>query len=87
MEPLIDVANMVANTPGGALGIFVVAPAVFGLVIGIASKNPGAALAAISGAMAVCIVGLGLSPWLFVMVAFTAIASVMILMTLGWSGR
>ena len=28
MEPLIDVAGLITRTPGGAMGIFVIAPAV-----------------------------------------------------------
>ena len=87
MDPIVDVAGMIAATPGGALGIFVVAPTVFSVVLGVGTKSPPVALGGFAAAMAVCILGLGLSPWWFVLVALTGLASVGVLLTLGWSVR
>ena len=40
MEPLINVAELITRTPGGAMGIFVIAPTVLALVIGIGAPSP-----------------------------------------------
>ena len=86
MDPIIDTADMIARTPGGAMGIFVVAPIVFSLVIALGTKSPPAGIGAYALAMAACIVGLDLSPWLFLMVACTGLAGVGIFLQMGWRG-
>ena len=87
MEPLINVAGLITRTPGGAMGIFVIAPTVLALVIGVGTKSPPAALGGLTVGMAVCIVGLSLSPWLFMIVVCSALGAVAALGIMGWSGR
>ena len=86
-QPIVDIAEMIARTPGGAFGIFIVATVTIGIVIVGATKNAGAALGAMALSMVACILGLGLSPWLFLMVVLTSLASVGLLLQMGWRGR
>ena len=84
---IVDLTDMIARTPGGAMGIFVIVPVVMAVVVGVGTKNPGAALAAMALGMAGSILLLELSPWLFVMVISTALGSVGLLIQMGWRGR
>ena len=87
MDGMIDIAGMVARTPGGAFGIFIIAPLVVGVIFAAATQSAAITLAGMAGTMAVCVLGLGLSPWLFVMVVMTALSSVGVMLQMGWRGK
>ena len=80
----MDTANIIARTPGGALGIFVIAPIVFAVIVAVGLRSAPGALGAYALGMGLCIVLLDLSPWLFIMVTGTALSGLGVFMQMGW---